>query len=63
MKPTKEPVSPGHRANDIARGVAPANKPLVIGKHEHAMSPGGSAFKVARHGVRKAGPENPKKAR
>jgi hypothetical protein len=37
--------------------------PLVIGKHEHAMSPGGSAFKVARHGVRKAGPENPKNAR
>jgi hypothetical protein len=61
MKPaTKEPVSPGHAANDRARGVAPENKPLVIGKHEHAMSPSGSAFKVAKHGVRKAGADNPK---
>jgi hypothetical protein len=48
---------------DIAPTTSPAVSPLVIGKHEHAMSPGGLAFKVARHGVRKAGPENPKNAR
>jgi hypothetical protein len=62
MKPTtKEPISPGHAANDRARGVAPENKPLVIGKDEHGMSPNGSAaFKVAKHGVRKAGADNPK---
>jgi hypothetical protein len=56
-----EPASPGHRASDIARGVAPPKPPLVIGKgDEHGLSPHGSAFKEARHGVRKAGPENPK---
>jgi hypothetical protein len=57
---TKEPASPGHAASYAARGVAPENKPLVIGKGEHAMSPNGSAFKVAKHGVRKAGADNPK---
>jgi GrpB-like predicted nucleotidyltransferase (UPF0157 family) len=61
-KNTKEPVSPGHRANDIARGVAPQNKPTIIGR-EHEMSVSGGPFIQARHGVRKAGPENPKNAR
>jgi hypothetical protein len=61
-KATKETASPGHRAHDLARGVAPPNKPTVIGR-EHETSPNGGPFIQARHGVRKAGPENPKTAR
>jgi hypothetical protein len=51
---TKEPVSPGHAANDRARGLPPKKAPLVLGGHEHGLSPDGGPFREAKHGVRKA---------
>lgn len=48
--PSKQPVSPGHRAHDIARGVKPPSKPALI-DHDFVADPRGGAPLVARHGV------------